>query len=387
MLSFLVVVSILGFKCCTKKDNEITIHLKKSTLNENSLDNAVGYSGSRLLEKVPNAPAIKDSNHYKYARLVWRELPDTVLIVLNSGNEYRSDHKLYIKTNSFKYIKSFRFNSIDTSSTQTKLTYSTDLVINHRKRKLGFILFPDGNFYIYRFEDLRVGTLNLNSESFKIAVIMQFEGWNYNDITTKNILLDLDHNGTFTLQSEVDSTGILFSNENFESDIPFPVSGKHYKAFKIENDGTKLSLEKVIEDTLPSIGFHAPDFSLISIDGDTLRNFKDKIIVLHFWAITCPPCEIVRPELNVLHEKYSNENNVLFYSAAMEDQERVKEFLKSHPFSYKIASIDDKLKCAYNINAYPRDIIIDKNGIIIFDETGGIKGRGDVLYKVIENAL
>lgn len=47
-------------------------------------------------------------------------------------------------------------------------------------------------------------------------------------------------------------------------------------------------------------------FKNLSGDSVTLSSFHGKPLVLNFWATWCPPCVKEMPDLNTLHQKYSN---------------------------------------------------------------------------------
>ena len=50
----------------------------------------------------------------------------------------------------------------------------------------------------------------------------------------------------------------------------------------------------------------APDFSLSTINGETLKlsDFKGKVIILDFWATRCPPCRREIPDFIKLYDNY-----------------------------------------------------------------------------------
>jgi thiol-disulfide isomerase/thioredoxin len=49
-----------------------------------------------------------------------------------------------------------------------------------------------------------------------------------------------------------------------------------------------------------AVGNHAPDFTLESMDGSTVKSgsLKGEVVVLNFWATYCQPCRNEIPELN-----------------------------------------------------------------------------------------
>ncbi|HWR59184.1 MAG TPA: TlpA disulfide reductase family protein, partial [Thermodesulfovibrionales bacterium] len=54
------------------------------------------------------------------------------------------------------------------------------------------------------------------------------------------------------------------------------------------------------------VGKKAPDFQLKDITGRTvsLSSFKNKTVLVNFWATWCPPCRAEMPSLNKLYKDY-----------------------------------------------------------------------------------
>ncbi len=65
----------------------------------------------------------------------------------------------------------------------------------------------------------------------------------------------------------------------------------------------------------------APEFSFTTIDGKTksLADFKDKVIVLNFWASWCAPCVEEFPQMIRLARRNEDKMVILFLSLDAED--------------------------------------------------------------------
>lgn len=96
-----------------------------------------------------------------------------------------------------------------------------------------------------------------------------------------------------------------------------------------------------------------------SIDLSTLRG---KPTVLNFWFTTCTPCIEEMPVLNKIKQKF--EGKVNFIAITFSSQKSVAQFLKTHRFDYRQVAGADSLTKALGIEFYPKNIILDKDGVV-----------------------
>jgi len=116
----------------------------------------------------------------------------------------------------------------------------------------------------------------------------------------------------------------------------------------------------------PAINFIASDLL-----GNTysLDRLKGKLIVINFWFVECKPCVMEIPDLNQLVEKYKNKD-VVFLGIALSNKDKIQSFLKSKPFKYNIIPDAQDIASKYNILSYPTHMIIDKNSIVKYTNSG-----------------
>jgi thiol-disulfide isomerase/thioredoxin len=120
------------------------------------------------------------------------------------------------------------------------------------------------------------------------------------------------------------------------------------------------------------IGDLAPEINIT----DTILNypdhfsFKNKFIVLEFWATWCKPCLKAVPKLNLLEEKFSKNKNLVFISISDENPEKILKTLKSVHFKSIVVSdqteitIDNFIRQSDGSYAIPATILIDDENII-----------------------
>ena len=86
-------------------------------------------------------------------------------------------------------------------------------------------------------------------------------------------------------------------------------------------------------------GQAAPDFSLASLDGKTLKlsDFRGKAVLLNFWATWCEPCKIEMPWFVELQKKYGPQG-LQIVGVAMDDSgnQEIADFAKKMNVNYPI---------------------------------------------------
>ena len=156
-----------------------------------------------------------------------------------------------------------------------------------------------------------------------------------------------------------------------KSDIP----DSTYYSLKIKaaNLAAKISTEQIKK----MFGDEkARDFILRNLRGKkiALSSFKNKVVVLDFWATWCMPCLVSFAGMKQTESQYKNDNEVQFlFIDTWEDksltkmQEKVNQFIKKNDYDFEIL-LDAKNKVAdeYKVKTIPARFIINKKGKIVF---------------------
>jgi thiol-disulfide isomerase/thioredoxin len=114
----------------------------------------------------------------------------------------------------------------------------------------------------------------------------------------------------------------------------------------------------------------APNFSLTSTDGKVIKllNYKDKIVIVDFWATWCPPCRAGIPDLIKIKNDYHGKVEVIGISVDAEGQSKqyVPDFIKYFNINYPVVYTTEKVESDFGgIEGYPTTFIIDQNGYIV----------------------
>lgn len=158
------------------------------------------------------------------------------------------------------------------------------------------------------------------------------------------------------LSAQVDS-GYIKCNLNFiEFTIALDTNNLNPKDYKNRYD------EKVKEWNICVQNFKVPNFNVLTLSNDSfyLERITNKIVILNFWSLNCPPCLIELKILNDLCEEYKTED-VIFVSLALNSKRQIINHINSKIISVANAkAIFD----SYGIYGYPQTIILRKNHMI-----------------------
>jgi len=143
------------------------------------------------------------------------------------------------------------------------------------------------------------------------------------------------------------------------------------KTYKLNIDiGNAKGTEKKPKEKIYSfLNKKFPSKILTTINGEKIDLSKiDKPTVLNFWFTSCKPCIDEMPILNKIKSKYQNKVN--FIAITYEPEDKTIPFFKKHKFDYKQIIGEKEFVEYLGIQAFPKNIFIDKNGIIKIIEDG-----------------
>jgi thiol-disulfide isomerase/thioredoxin len=249
---------------------------------------------------------------------------------------------------------------------------------------LELLILPSRKALMYRLADIRVGQMRIGKSSYQVALVRETGQLQFTTDAATLFMIDENRDGMFSANAHMDSSGSLIDREAFHANTPFRVDQAAYVVENISPDGKEVHLRKSQAKTVAALGFELPELSarLLSGDSVSLDTFRGRTLVINWWATSCPPCIAEIPGLNQLVAKYRNDRSVAFIAVAWNTPEELKQFLVDHSMDYvtSTSTIDPP---RFLGNVFPRHIIVDPKGRVVFDETGGYPDR----YKELDAAL
>lgn len=154
---------------------------------------------------------------------------------------------------------------------------------------------------------------------------------------------------------------------------PFSLYANFILAFSL-----LVSADLVRADEKDLLGKTAPNFQLKNLGGKplSLADWKNKVVVLNFWASWCAPCQKEVPIFNRLQKEYGPEG-VQFVGLAVDNLQNIQKFLQKIPIEYPVLIGDE---AAFSIiqqygnssGVLPYTIFIGRSGKIHAIVKGGL---------------
>ena len=136
------------------------------------------------------------------------------------------------------------------------------------------------------------------------------------------------------------------------------------------------------------VGEKAPGFKLRNLHGnlEALDDYKDKVVVLNFWATWCAPCLEEMPTFEKLYRRYRSQGlTVLAVSLDKGNREKVEKFIGANNFTFPVLldseGIAEKRYPSFTI---PFSYVIDKKGRIAARVDGAKNWATNETFEALE---
>ena len=112
------------------------------------------------------------------------------------------------------------------------------------------------------------------------------------------------------------------------------------------------------------------DLNGTTIDGKklSLRDFRGKPVLVHYWATWCEPCKVDIARIRELQEKYRRD--IVVVGIALDgDKASLQRFLLSKPLNwpqlYEPGGLDGRLAEELGVLTLPTMLLLDKEGVVV----------------------
>lgn len=134
----------------------------------------------------------------------------------------------------------------------------------------------------------------------------------------------------------------------------------------------------------------APELVLTTLDGKplSLNSLRGKVVLVNFWATSCPGCVREMPQLAATHEKFQARGLVVVAVAMSYDApEYVRNFTRQHRLPFVVAlDVNGEAAKGFNqVKLTPTTFLIDRNGHIIQQTIGELDFPK--LYSLLDQQL
>ena len=138
-------------------------------------------------------------------------------------------------------------------------------------------------------------------------------------------------------------------------------------------------------------GQEAPDFALPLTDGSEAKLselLKDKeVVVLNIFASWCGPCEKEFPDMEKTYQKYKDKMEIVAVSGdlVLDEMEDMVKYKEEHNLSFLVGMKNESID-SLKVGGFPTTYIIDRNGRIVFSQSGAFLHEGD-FEKVVTSLM
>ncbi|HZD95985.1 MAG TPA: redoxin family protein, partial [Candidatus Sulfotelmatobacter sp.] len=134
----------------------------------------------------------------------------------------------------------------------------------------------------------------------------------------------------------------------------------------------------------------APDFSFTTLEKQPVSNasMRGKVVLLDFWGTWCPPCRESVPILRNINKKYTSKAFQLIGISSDDDEDVWRTFIDAQHMNWsEYIDLSGDVLEAFKVESFPTYIVLDKDGVVRYRQSGlGDSTQGD-LEDAINKAL
>lgn len=132
---------------------------------------------------------------------------------------------------------------------------------------------------------------------------------------------------------------------------------------------------------------YAPEFELEDLDGNIVRlvDLKGKNVLINFWATWCPFCVDEMPDLQLLYEKYKDDDFIVLAINVQESAEKAGGYLEEAGIDLPVLlDKDSRIAALYGATSIPLTIAVNKDGVAVTGYRGKLTlDQMETMYKML----
>jgi thiol-disulfide isomerase/thioredoxin len=123
------------------------------------------------------------------------------------------------------------------------------------------------------------------------------------------------------------------------------------------------------------------------LDGNIVRlaDLKGKNILVNFWATWCPFCVDEMPDLQLLYEKYKDDDFIVLAINVQESKEKAAGYLEEAGIDLPVLlDKDSRIAALYGATSIPLTIAVNKDGVAVTGYRGKLTlDQMETMYKML----
>ena len=136
---------------------------------------------------------------------------------------------------------------------------------------------------------------------------------------------------------------------------------------------TAAEARRMIANPIRARAPFAPDFSFTTEEREKISNdsLRGKVVLLDFWGTWCPPCRESIPSVRALQKKFSGKNVQIVGISSDDDEDVWRTFIKAQQMTWsEYIDLQGTVLQAFKVDSFPTYIVLDKDGVIRFRQSG-----------------
>lgn len=136
---------------------------------------------------------------------------------------------------------------------------------------------------------------------------------------------------------------------------------------------TVAEARRMVANPLRARAPFAPDFSFTTVQKQDVSNasLRGKVVLVDFWGTWCPPCRASVPALRNLNKKYIGKPFQLVSVSSDDDEDVWKTFINAEHMDWsQYIDLQGEILHAFKVDSFPTFVVLDKDGVIRFRQSG-----------------